>query len=533
MKKLLVAFLILAFNLSYAEETLNSVLKDLDEHIQNKEKYQNIKEEKIKFLKKFLAESSNNANHLFTYDINKKLFEEYKSYTSTAAFDYAYKMIQIAHLLKNDSLLNYAKIDLSFAMLSAGLFKETLDTLHSIDIKTLPIKVKIKYYKVLMRAQFDMSDYSNNEVFGYYYNNEATKCLNELRKLTPKGTADYLSLEGLNLLRLREFKDARAIYEKLLSNYNLSPQQYAVEASSLGHIYQCENMPEKAAILMAKAAMCDLETSTKETLALLNLADYLYKKGHTDQPYLYIKNALDDANFYGAKHRKIKISDILPIIEKKQLTIIKSQNSFFVMYSVIVTVLIIILILFSIIIFFQFKKQRQSKALLDSLNKTLIGENNKLSESNKINEELIGLFFFTIVNYIKKIETFTVTVDRRLNAKKYDEIKEIINNINISNERIELQKNFDEVFFKIFPNFVCKFNDLFNEEDRITLDPNEPMSVELRIFALVRLGISDNEKIAKILNYSVNTIYSYKTKIRNKSIVSNDLFESKLMEIRE
>jgi DNA-binding NarL/FixJ family response regulator len=123
-------------------------------------------------------------------------------------------------------------------------------------------------------------------------------------------------------------------------------------------------------------------------------------------------------------------------------------------------------------------------------------------------------------------------VDQKISDRRFDEIKFLVNNINLKQEKEELLKNFDKVFLKLFPDFVAEFNSLFKKEDQIKLKDNELLTTDLRIFALMRMGIHDNEKIAQILEYSVNTVYTYKTKIKNKSIVPNDEFEQRIMEIK-
>jgi hypothetical protein len=158
--------------------------------------------------------------------------------------------------------------------------------------------------------------------------------------------------------------------------------------------------------------------------------------------------------------------------------------------------------------------------------------NYKLLESNKIKEEYIGYCFQIASAYIDKIEKLKNQVDHKLVDHKYSEIRFLVNNINIKQERDELFRNFDRIFLKIFPNFVSAFNSFFKEEDQIKLKDNELLNTDLRIYALIRIGISENEKIAQILEYSVNTIYAYKTKIRNKSLVPNDEFEEKIMGIK-
>ena len=120
----------------------------------------------------------------------------------------------------------------------------------------------------------------------------------------------------------------------------------------------------------------------------------------------------------------------------------------------------------------------------------------------------------------------------QLMAKKFDDIRFVVNNINLKKEREDLYFSFDKVFLKLFPDFVTTFNSFFREDDRVVLKEGQLLNTELRIFALIRMGIHDTEKIAKILDYSINTIYNYKARIKSKSIVPNEEFEQKIMEIQ-
>ena len=134
--------------------------------------------------------------------------------------------------------------------------------------------------------------------------------------------------------------------------------------------------------------------------------------------------------------------------------------------------------------------------------------------------------------FFDKIERFKRLVEQKITDRKIDEIKFLVNNINLKREKEELIKHFDRAFLKLFPNFVAEFNELFNEEDRIKLNDDELLNTDLRIFALARMGIHENEKIAHILQYSVNTINTYKTRIKNKSLLPNEEFEKKILKIR-
>jgi hypothetical protein len=165
-------------------------------------------------------------------------------------------------------------------------------------------------------------------------------------------------------------------------------------------------------------------------------------------------------------------------------------------------------------------------------NHTLEKSNIELNEANKIKEEYIGYYFNLISEYINKLDKFKRSVDNKLTTKRFDDIRILVNNINLTKEREELFINFDKAFLKIFPNFVNGYNELFSEENRVKLLPNQLLNTDLRIFALVRLGISDTEKIAHILEYSVNTIYNYKARIKSKSNIHNDEFEHAIMAIK-
>ncbi|MNE71853.1 hypothetical protein D3C80_1677560 [compost metagenome] len=153
-------------------------------------------------------------------------------------------------------------------------------------------------------------------------------------------------------------------------------------------------------------------------------------------------------------------------------------------------------------------------------------------EAEKIKEEYIGYSFHINSKYIDKIERFKKNIDQNLTTRKFDEIKLHLNRIDPKKEREELYHGFDKVFLRLFPHFITNFNSLFKEEDQIKLSGIELLNTELRIFALIRLGITDNEKIAQILDFSVNTIYSYKTRIKNRSLVPNEDFEDRIMAIK-
>ena len=285
--------------------------------------------------------------------------------------------------------------------------------------------------------------------------------------------------------------------------------------------------------------MADNRSSTKETLAILNLAELLYKKGDVVRAYEYVKLAMDDANFYGARHRKIQVAAIFPIIEGNKLNTVERQRKLLFVYAFLITVLSVMTIAFAFIIYKQFRKLKladekikEANTNLQETNRLLQETNTHLMEANKIKEEYIGYYFNINTEYIEKIEAFKRSIDNKLLLKKFDDIRFVVGNINIKKEREELYFSFDKVFLKLFPDFVTTFNSYFKNEDKIVLKDGQLLNTELRIFALIRMGIHDTEKIAKILDYSINTIYNYKARIKSKSLLPNEEFERKIMSIQ-
>jgi hypothetical protein len=169
---------------------------------------------------------------------------------------------------------------------------------------------------------------------------------------------------------------------------------------------------------------------------------------------------------------------------------------------------------------------------LHEINTKLQEVNSKLTEANKIKEEYIGYFFTINSGILRKIERLKTSIEQKVGDRKLDDIRIIVNNINIHNEKQELLKNFDIAFLKLFPHFVGEFNSLFEEEDQIKLSDDELLTTDLRIYALKRLGINESEKIAEILEYSIKSIYAYKTKIRNRSKLPKDEFDKRVMAIK-
>jgi len=531
MKRLLISFLFLtAAAVSQAGPTTDSLIRALNQVIDSAPAYDAMKRASIERLELTLREAGD-AGPAAQFDISVQLYEAYRVFSFDSAFRYAEKLEEIAYRMKDPLRTEQAKIKLGFILVSSGMFKEAFDTLQSIRIQGQPDSVRAEYYSLMGRFYYDLSDYSNDSYYLYGYYAKGGSYIDSSLQLYPRNSFESLYFTGLRNFKTGDIPGALAYFQRTRALPDLSNHQLALVTSTLSGLYVQKGETDKAIDLLIEAAIADIRSSTKETFAILNLASMLFKRGEVGNAALYVERANEEAIFYGARQRKVQVGALLPLIEGAKINTIESQKHRLVEYAVVVTFLLAVLVGLIFVIFLQVRKLKVAQKIITEANRKTQEINHQLSEANKIKEEYIGYFFNVNSDFFTKIERFKKSLDKRIAEQKFDDIRLIAGSINLKKEKESLLQNFDKVFLKLFPHFVPSYNALFKEEDQVHLKENELLNTDLRIFALIRMGINHNEKIAEILEYSVNTIYSYKTKIKNKSLVPNEEFEDKIMAI--
>lgn len=511
----------------YGQSVNDSLLRVLDQEITKRQQYVDAKVAKIALLK-----SERSTGIEAQLDKSIRVYSEFKSFKYDSAFLYATEALRLAKQLRNSVKVNHARLNLAFILTSSGLFHEALDTLQQVKVHELSDTLQHEYFYLMARTCYDLADYSRDRFYGESYATRANTLIDSVISHIPDNTVDYYLLEGLRSLHLQDMKKAQIDYEKLLKQFKLQPQQFAVVASTLSFIYFYSGDHPRAKEMLIRAAITDIQLCTKETLALLKLAEMLNAEGDYESAYQYVKIAKEDVDFYGARHRQVQVGAVYPLIEGKRMSMIETNRKRLLTYSLLITVFTLSISGLLIIIFKQNKKLKAASDIISKANDSLTEINHQLVDANKIKEEYIWYYFNATAEHITKLDNLKKSLDLRLMTKKLEELRFIVDNINVKHERDELYHNFDKVFLKLFPDFVRVFNSMFKEEDRIVLKEGQLMNTELRIFALIRMGISDHERIAKILDYSVTTIYTYKTRLRSKSILQNEEFDQQIMKIR-
>ena len=505
-------------------------IAELDRCIEQKDFYVQQREDSIQHLRMALTAMTSEREK---FDLYTALFEEYKSYIHDSAFAYAQKHLNLALQLNNKDEIYRAKIQTGFCYLSSGLFKEVHDILFSInDINIASDNIKKEYYVLISRLYYDMADYGHGEAFSQDYIEKGIQYCDSAIAYIPIEDPQMWASVGLKRMQQKLFPEAIDAFQVVLHSSKADDHMYAIATSSIGYMYSTMQDEQQAVYYLSQAAIGDIKSATKEAVALQNLAKILYVSGDIKRANKYIRIAMSDANLYNARHRKIEISGILPIIEKERLDMIEKQRNSLMIFAGIVSFLFLLLLLSTVVICKQMKKLRAARRTIMSQNKVLKKNNILLVEANEIKDEYIVQSLYSKSEYIDRLDKLHKLVNRKLVARQYNDIQEHIKVYDVKKERENLFDSFDQTFLKLFPTYQQEYNNLFEEKDRTPVEDNKPLTVEQRIFALIRLGIHESERIANFLDYSVNTINTYKTKVKNKSVVENDLFEGKIMEIK-
>ncbi len=519
----------------YGQAAQQQQLNNTIEHVPQ---YDARKQQRIDSLKRLLANTPA-ADLTGRFNLHTLLYEEYKLFQYDSSYHYARRLWETSRLSNDTGRLMYAKIKLAFSLLSSGMYKEAYDSLSTVNAKVLPDSSKAEYYALMGRYYYDLGDFDNDRYHTPVYNILGSKYMDSALALLPPVTYQAAYYRGLKELKAGNSAGALSILSRLLQNPALTQHQLAVTTSTLADLYIRSGETDKAIQLLTTAVMADIQSSTKETSAAFNLASLLYKKGDVKNASLCINQAIADAVFYGARQRKVQVSTILPFIEAQKLNMVESQKRKLLFYAATVTALLLLIIGLAFIILQQVKKLKAAQKIItqahikeQEINRQLADTNAKLEDANKIKEKYIGYFFNFNAEFYDKVEKLKRSLEQKVADRKFEDIRSLVAKINLRKEKEELISNFDHAFLKLFPNFVTVFNGMFRDEDQQALKDGELLNTDLRIFALIRMGIQDSEKIAHILQYSVNTITTYKTRIKNKSIVPNEEFEKRVMEIK-
>lgn len=532
------------------EKEIPQLLATLDSILVQTGELASQKELKIAQLKKKL---SNAANLEEEFWINKMLYDESFVFNADSAMKYVDRNIQIATELKKKDWQDEWLINRSFMFAATGLLKEAGEVLEKVDSTSLSDGLKLSYYYQRSYLYSHLGQYMGDQkqVNNKYYNEFENVNKHMLALVRPKDPLYWWCVASCN-----ELSPGDSLFSAL-ENVVLSSQHNtrldAMNAYGLSNMYKRIGDKEKTMIYLIYSAMADLRVCNRDIASLQELSSLLYDAGDIDRAYAYMNYCLKAALLYPNRVRIINISTELDkIYANYQQRDIRWCNSL-QNYLYIVTFFSIILVLALIGLYRQTKKLRKSRTELDSanhslnqhvvelsqmhkqlalanqelqnLNELLRSANQKLQESNDVKEEYIGYVFSICSNYISKLDEYRKNINRKLKTGQFEEARQLTDNSSLTqNELKDFYANFDAIFLRVYPDFVADLNSLLRPEEQILLKDASELNTEVRIYALVRLGINDSVKIADFLHCSPQTVYNHRLRMRNKAIIPKDKF---------
>lgn len=522
------SFLLACPFLAFAEHTdREAALKRLDDAISRKEVFQVQKEKKIDSLK---VQLTHTTVPLDKYRLYNSLFDAYVHYQADSALHYVNERMNILPLLNRPELENEIRIDRATVMGVMGMYMEAIEQLEKINSRTLNEETLLSYYQTYRACYGWLADYTTNKEEKKKYllktelyrdsiisvmSPETNRTIVAAEKCIVNGKADT-ALVMLNDA-LRDAVDER---QKVFIYYTMS------------EAYHMKKETEKEVYYLILTAIADLESSVREYASLQKLAYIMYELGDIDRAYKYLNCSMEDAVACNARLRFIEVTEFFPIIDKGYK--LKEEKERAVSRAMLISVSLLSLFLL-IAIFFLYRWMRKLSAMrrdLSMANKQMLEVNKELEQTGKIKEVYIARYLDRCVNYLDKLETYRRSLAKLAMASRVEDLfKAIKSEQFIRDERNEFYNEFDKSFLKLFPNFISSFNNLLVKEGRVYPKSDELLTTELRIFALIRLGVVDSNRIAHFLGYSLATIYNYRSRMRNKAAGDKDRFEQDVMDL--
>ena len=521
----------------------DSLLLKLDRVIKERPIYMEQKELKLVELKRQLYRQIP-AEERFA--ILGTLLDEYRSFNTDSALHVAEERERIAIRLGNPEYIDNARMNKADVLGMTGMYKEGMDLMQNIHANRLSEAIRPYYYHIYRTVYGLMADYAVTEYEKKLYA-ELTDRYRDSLLLVNKDNLLIHTLIQSDQYNVRNECD-KAI--RLLTDYLAQQKDYehdvAICAYTLSESYRLKGDKEKEKEYLIVSAIADMKTAVREYVSLRKLAVLLYQEGDIERAYSYVKICMEDAAACNARLRKLEILEIFPIINDAYQQKTEKQQEQMKWALVSISLLSLFLLLAIFYVYKQMKKVAAARREVIDANKRLKELNNELhlsnaqlkeanhsiAENSYLKEEYIGRYMDQCSVYLEKMDNYRRSLGKIAATGNVEELyKNIKSSKFIEGELKEFYTNFYITFLQLFPTFVEDFNALLADNEQISLKNGERMNTELRIFALIRLGITDSVKIAQFLRYSVTTIYNYRTKVRNKAAGDRDLLEQEVMKI--
>lgn len=516
-----------------AQQTdIDRLYNTIDSLIEHRSELLAEKEIRLKALKDGLQEGLD-EDQLFK--LNERIYDEYMAYNFDSAYYYINKNVERQRALGHADRFAASAVRMAHILAVSGIFNNARLLLNEVRVEDISTANKIDYYEQQSELNLFRSEMANFTPLFPAYVDSMQHYRQKILEIAPHDSYNYIFNLATYTCEQGEVDKAIKMLEDYLPKLRQGDRHYSIVTSTLAFFYTHKDQPKTREKYLLLSAISDLRASILENNSLRELSIILLERQEYKKAYNYLQQASADAKLYGSRLRSLQAARLAPLITKAYDTErVRTQNRTYILLAIlsVITLLLIGTIAF---ILSMMRKRRAAIEKINTLNQELErrnaaveAANNEMKESNRIKDEYIGRFLELSSNYIQRDEERAKLLNRLARDKKMAELYAELKSSSSLNESIRLfYQNFDTAFLNIYPNFIKEVNSLMANGNQFEVDGGQKLTTELRILALIRLGINDNQKIADILRSSITTIYTYRSKIKSRAL-SKDTFEDEI-----
>ena len=513
MRKILLFLFVLSGLGATAQPDLDSLYHCLDEEILRFPQYVAQRERSIDSLRQVLQQATDDQQR---YQLAYQLYERNIAFVNDSAIHYLRQCITLAEQMGQPVQANECRSQLAVRCSNTGMYDEALEILRHVNPSVLSGESLGKYYEAYNHVYNELAYYTHLADMKEEYLREAGRYEQLMLSILP-ATSDAVFLRREMIAQTSgHLKESMAINDEWLKTVERGSHRYALVALYRYLEYKAQNDTTMMMYWVAESALADVRNATLDQGSLWELANQLMLQGDIDRSYRYISFTSECTNRFGSRQRNWQIAPLLSEIANNYK--VSSERNRHRLQHTIMGISILALLLLATLFYVNRQRKRLSlaQAKQKKTNAMLATANAQLAESNRVKEEYVGRFMRLCSIYIDKMDVFRKRVNKMIKNREYEELYNTTRGQESKTQQLEeLFESFDAAFLHLFPNFVSEVNALLKPEEQMQLEKGQRMNTSLRILALIRLGIDDSSKIAEFLNYSVNTIYNYRARLRD------------------
>lgn len=527
------------------------LLDSLDSSLGKSAAYTAEKERRISSLRRRLSQTANPEQRFW---ICRNLVDEYSSYNSDSALHYIDASTAVGRQTGRREWVDEMNLNRAYIYAATGLLSEAESALNEVDPRQMTPALASEYYNRLLFVLTHKDQYLGKNSLTRPYSERAKAMLDSVSRLMQPSDPQYIwFLAWRSMTDPAKTREAIPVVEKALESSTYSTREEAMNAWILSRLYELTGNSDMMMRYLILSAIADVRTSNKEIASLEEISNRLYQSNDLERANDYISHCLQLTNDYKSRVRVGRLADLQYHITKAYSQRNDRQRRKLNVYFIIALVFAAGLAVAMLILYKQNRRIHRSKTELDRSNAQLNSKVEELSQTrrqlkeandrleilyrnvhdeagelaagNDAKDRYIADIFAIYSDYISKLDEFRRNIYRKIVAHNFDEVKELTKSHELSHGEIkELYQNFDSIFLKVYPNFVDDFNTLLRPDERVAMKKPGVLTTELRIYALVRLGINDSVKIARFLHCSTQSVYNARMKMRIKSDISKEQF---------